>query len=88
MDRVLTGGQGAAAGGRLGHGVGMQLTEPPSLMPADDTVLTPGMALTLEPVLETGPGRLLVHEENIVIRSDGADWLSPLASATLPELPA
>lgn len=86
MDRVLTGGQGVAAGGRLGHGVGMQLTEPPSLIAADHTVLEPGMVLTLEPVIETGPGRLLVHEENIVIRAGGAEWLSPASGPDLPEL--
>ncbi|EPX80380.1 M24 family metallopeptidase [Salipiger mucosus] len=65
--------------GRLGHGLGMQLTEPPSLIPADDTVLTPGMVLTLEPGITLGPGRILVHEEDIVIRETGAAWLSPPA---------
>lgn len=66
-----------AAEGRLGHGLGMQLTEPPSLIPEDRTPLEPGMVLTLEPAIATAPGRLLVHEENIVIRERGADRLSP-----------
>lgn len=88
MDAVLTGGRGGAAAGRLGHGLGMQLTEPPSLMPGDNTVLVPGMVLTLEPVVETAPGRLMVHEENIVIRDGGAEWLSPPAGPDLPEVPA
>ena len=77
MDRVVTGGAGGNDAGRLGHGLGMQLTEPPSLIPADDTVLEPGMVLTLEPGVELGPGRILVHEENIVSRAQGAQWLSP-----------
>ena len=37
------------------------------------------MVLTLEPGLDLGEGRIMVHEENIVIREDGAEWLSPPA---------
>ena len=84
MDGVLTGG--AAPPGRLGHGLGMQLTEGPSLMPADTTILLPGMVLTLEPGLALGDGRIMVHEENIVIEETGARWLSPPAAAALPEI--
>lgn len=74
MDQILTGG--AAPPGRLGHGLGLQLTEGLSLISADHTVLEPGMVLTLEPSIATGPGRLLVHEENIVITETGAEYLS------------
>lgn len=83
MDRVLTGGQGGGDAGRLGHGLGMQLTEPPSLIAADQTVLEPGMVLTLEPGIEVSPGKIMVHEENIVVREGGADWLS---SPARPEI--
>jgi Xaa-Pro dipeptidase len=76
MDRLVTGGQGASDAGRLGHGLGMQLTEPPSLLASDHTLLQPGMVLTLEPGIDLGGGRILVHEENIVIRETGAEWLS------------
>ncbi|MEZ5905070.1 MAG: M24 family metallopeptidase [Geminicoccaceae bacterium] len=51
----------APASGRLGHGLGTQLTEWPSLMPGDTTRLRAGMVLTLEPWLELAPGRLMVH---------------------------
>ena len=81
MDRIVTGGAGGVDTGRFGHGLGMQLTEPPSLIPADDTVLTAGMVLTLEPGIALADGRMMVHEENIVIRETGAEWLSkPSAS--------
>lgn len=70
--------------GRLGHGLGMQLTEWPSHTAADRTVLTPGMVLTLEPGLSIGPGRGMVHEENIVIRADGAELLSRRATPEIP----
>lgn len=86
MDRLLTGGAGGSGAGRLGHGVGMQLTEPPSLIPADDTVLQPGMTLTLEPGIDLGPGKLMVHEENIVITETGAEWLSSPAPADIARL--
>lgn len=76
MDHVLTGGSGGLEAGRFGHGLGMQLTEPPSLIPADHTVLEPGMVLTLEPGVELGPERWLVNEEDIVIGEGGAEWLS------------
>ncbi len=76
MDVIVTGGKGGSDAGRLGHGLGMSLTEWPSLIPADHTVLEPGMVLTLEPGIETGGGRMLVHEENIVIRDGVAEFLS------------
>ena len=72
-------GQGGSDTGRLGHGLGTQLTEWPSLIPQDRTRIEAGMVLTLEPGIEVSPGRILVHEENIVIESDGARFLSSRA---------
>ena len=71
--------------GRLGHGLGMQLTEWPSLIPSDDTILLPGMVLTLEPGIETSGG-MLVHEENIVITETGCRFLSPRASTRMVQI--
>lgn len=88
MDRIVTGGSGGSDTGRLGHGLGMQLTEPPSLIPADHTILEPGMVLTLEPGIELAPGRILVHEEDLVVRDMGAEWLSIPAAPRIQELPA
>ncbi|MDO7562498.1 MAG: Xaa-Pro peptidase family protein [Planktomarina temperata] len=76
MDKIVTGGAGGSEAGRYGHGLGMNLTEWPSLIPTDHTPLVEGMVLTLEPGIELAPGRALVHEENIVIRKNGAEWLS------------
>ncbi|MEM7471762.1 MAG: Xaa-Pro peptidase family protein [Pseudomonadota bacterium] len=76
MDRICTGGSGGSDAGRLGHGLGMQLTEWPSLIAEDETVLQPGMVLTLEPGVEVMPGKLMVHEEDIVITQTGARYLS------------
>ena len=65
--------------GRSGHGLGMQLTEPPSNMPGDGTVLQPGMIMTIEPGMEYAPGKMIVHEENVVITEDGAVLLTKRA---------
>ncbi len=75
-------------GGRFGHGLGLSLTEWPSLQPGDTTPLRAGMVLTLEPGAEVSPGRILVHEENIVLRPDGAQLLSARAPRQLPILSA
>lgn len=73
--------------GRLGHGLGMVLTEFPSITSRDTTVLEPGMVMTLEPGMATAPGRMMVHEENVVITDAGARLLTRRASATIPVLP-
>ncbi len=79
--------QGGALGndvGRMGHGLGMLLTEWPSNMAGDDTVLLPGMVMTLEPGMEFAPRQLMVHEENIVIRESGPEWLTRRAPEDMP----
>ncbi len=83
MNAVI-GGDASGDAGRLGHGLGMRLTEWPSLIATDTTVLEPGMVLTLEPGLEIAPGRIMVHEEDIVIRADGPELLTRRAPSDLP----
>ena len=70
--------------GRMGHGLGTQLTEWPSNTATDNTELKPGMVLTLEPGMTYDGGKQMVHEENIVITDSGAIMLSRRASAELP----
>ncbi len=72
--------------GRLGHGLGIALTEWPSFTPKDQTLLRENMVLTLEPSVVISPGRILVHEENIVLREAGAELLSTRAPAEMPEV--
>ena len=62
--------------GRVGHGLGMELTERPSNTSTDNTLLKPGMIMTLEPGMTYAPNKMMLHEENIVITEDGAEWLS------------
>ena len=70
--------------GRLGHGLGMQVTEWPSNTRDDGTVITDGMVLTLEPGLAWEPGKMMLHEENVVVRADGPELLSRRAPAEIP----
>jgi Xaa-Pro aminopeptidase len=70
--------------GRLGHGLGMQLTEQPSHAVFDQTELVENMVLTIEPSVGYGDGLMMVHEENIVVRAGGAELLTRRAEAELP----
>ena len=62
--------------GRYGHGLGIQLTEPPSHTHWDETVIEAGMALTLEPSIVYGDGYLMAAEENILVTATGVELLS------------
>ena len=85
MNRVIEeGGVKGNNAGRLGHGVGLQLTEPPSHRPGDKTKLVPNMVITIEPGLEYLPGKMLVHEENIVVTEDGPKLLTIRAPREMP----
>ena len=81
MADIVGGGDGA---GRLGHGLGMQLTEGLSLTAKDQSILEPGMVITLEPGLDLGQGRIMVHEEDVVVTEDAPRVLSPMTGPDLP----
>ena len=70
--------------GRLGHGLGMQLTEQPSHAVFDTTELKENMVLTIEPSLSYGDGLMMVHEENIVVTGGEARLLTSRAAPELP----
>ena len=70
--------------GRMGHGLGLQLTEPPSIMLNDSTVLQENMVITIEPCFEYAPGTMLVHEENILITKNGHERLTSRTPQTIP----
>jgi len=70
--------------GRMGHGLGMQLTEWPSNVENGDVTLEAGMILTLEPGMTFAPNRMMVHEENILITENGCELLHKRAWPKLP----
>jgi Xaa-Pro aminopeptidase len=71
--------------GRVGHGIGYDVTEPPHVSVEDATVLEPGMVISIEPGVATDSG--LYHvEQDVLVTSDGAEVLSgaPWELATIP----
>ena len=68
--------------GRMGHGQGICLTEPPSISPDDHTVLEEGMVISTEPEVAMD----MLWEDVHVITSDGSDQLTD-ESADLCEIP-
>jgi Xaa-Pro aminopeptidase len=61
---------------RVGHSIGLEPSEPPSLSLADDTVLEPGMIVTPEPRIDLTPSERLHVEEDILVTATGNEWLS------------
>jgi Xaa-Pro aminopeptidase len=60
---------------RMGHGVGVEATTPPSLNIVDETILVPGTVLAVEPSFESEFGAI-TQEECAVITEDGYAMLS------------
>ena len=84
MQKVI--GQEGGNVGRLGHGLGLQLTETPSIIKWDKTVMQEGAVMTLEPSIAIEGGRMLVHEENIVIRDGTPELLTKRAAREMPQI--
>ena len=85
MNKIIE--DGGAIGnnvGRLGHGLGLQLTEPPSHRPEEKTIIKENMVLTIEPGMEYKKDKMLVHEENIVIHKDSAELITKRAPREIP----
>lgn len=63
--------------GYMGHGTGLSLAEPPMLNPHDDTVLTPGMVVHVEPgIYLTGQSMGLRTAEMVEITDSGINILT------------
>ena len=52
--------------GRMGHGQGLLITEPPSIAAADDTRLEPGMVVSTEPYLRSGDVHFLWEDVHAI----------------------
>jgi Xaa-Pro aminopeptidase len=65
--------------GRVGHGIGLTATEPPSVARHDDTVLEAGMVITVEPASVEDDG--IYCAEQIVVVGDPPEILSTAPTA-------
>jgi Xaa-Pro dipeptidase len=60
----------------VGHGVGLELDEPPYLAPKLDFPIVPGMTIALEPKV-TLPGiGVIGNEDTVLVREDGCECLT------------
>ncbi|OAF08729.1 hypothetical protein AYJ54_13845 [Bradyrhizobium centrolobii] len=71
------------AAGRVGHGSGIALTEPPSLMAGSSEIILEDMVLHLEPKLEMAGG-VYQTEEVFRVTTTGPEFLSDIAPERLP----
>jgi|GEM_PF-1669118 len=68
---------------RIGHGGGLDVTEPPSISAGDQTMIEPGMIFHLEPKLEKN-GAVFQFEEVVFVRDNGMEFLSDLSPDRVP----
>jgi Xaa-Pro aminopeptidase len=68
---------------RAGHGLGIDMPEPPSISPLDSTPLRAGEVICLEPNIQVEGVGWLTAEEEVVVTETGCELLSPPFPAEL-----
>jgi Xaa-Pro aminopeptidase len=63
----------------VGHGLGMELHESPRLRKQSETILQPGMIVTVEPGIYLPDWGGIRIEDDVLVTSDGCEVLTHLA---------
>jgi len=75
-DTITAAGYGAAFYTRTGHGLGLEVHEPPSVVAGNTLVLEPGMVITVEPGIYLAGEFGVRIEDTVAITETAADRLS------------
>ncbi|MBI2955409.1 MAG: aminopeptidase P family protein [Chloroflexi bacterium] len=60
----------------VGHGIGLELDEPPVLAPGDNTILEPGMVIAYEPIISAPGIGASSLETSVLITNEGSEVLT------------
>lgn len=82
-DMITAAGYGAAFYTRTGHGLGLEVHEPPSVVAGNPLVLEPGMVITVEPGIYLAGEFGVRIEDTVAITAMAADRLSASDRALL-----
>ena len=72
-------GWGDMQGHYIGHGIGLELDEPPTLVRGNGQLLTEGMAVCIEPKLIVPHWGAVDVEDTVIINSHGPEILTPVS---------
>src|SRR5918992_3424007 len=64
-------GLAGLTGPRTGHGIGLDVHEPPSVIEGDETQLVPGAVITVEPTINMAGGGGVRVEETLIVNDRG-----------------
>jgi Xaa-Pro aminopeptidase len=85
-EMIAAEGHGAHFGHGLGHGIGLEVHESPSLSPRSEDTLESGMAVTIEPgVYIPGFGGVRI-EDDVIVTSGGCDAITGFPKDRLIEV--
>lgn len=71
-------GYGTMQGSYVGHGLGLELDEPPTIAPGSEMELRAGMVLAIEPKLIIPQWGAIDLEDDVIVTENGCELISPV----------